>query len=47
MLNCVTSTGEVVDNCYKIDPPQAIIAPNSEAEFKIRFTPYEPDAYFF
>jgi hypothetical protein len=47
ILQCATSAGEVVDNSYKVEPAEATIPANGEIELKVKFRPFEPDAYFF
>lgn len=47
ILSCLTSMGNVVDNCYSVEPSKATVQAGASAEFRVKFKPYEPDAYFF
>lgn len=41
------TTGQAIDNPFKVSPALAVIPPNSSFQFNVRFAPHIPDSYFF
>ena len=41
------TTGQLVDNPFRISPQQAMVPANSQFQFSVKFAPFEPGSYFF